>query len=144
MGVKLRWAECTFCGEHATLLAQIGIERRLTAQIDEERTVPCCYGCRKFLGKNCFDSVVTAARHVAERLAITKSSILWAPGWSDEELEQLEDLLGKTVKARQSQKLHELDKLRHCLTVIKLNPTAEEIWSCHHRGKSVLDLVPEK
>jgi hypothetical protein len=145
MGVKLRWAECTYCGQlangvdHVTPVAYAQHHRK--SGWDMANTVPCCMECNSVANDKYFETIEEKAVWLADKLARRHQRILQSPAWSEEELETLRGTLRKTVEAKQAEKTAVMNRIRHCLMISRVALSTEEVWKLYKKGKSIVEFL---
>lgn len=97
-------AACYYCGAHSTQW-----DHPLPVVFGgDDRVVRACAECNNALNDNVFATMGERCLHVALWLKSRHSSLLRAPSWTDEELEEL----GPRLRSRIRSELRDRDRLR--------------------------------
>lgn len=150
-GLKFKWAECAYCGQGANARDHVvpvcwnsAAANRKGVDHSENQVIPVCNECNSILGGQAIFSIAERADYLATRLAVKYRKVLSAPVWTDEDLDQLSGMLKKHIKAKQSERLLVLDRIRRCVFAARLpSLKIEDIWAAHHKGKTLAEYLQD-
>ena len=112
-------SDCHYCGMPADTrdhIIPISWNRKRRKH-EAGETVPCCRECNSLLGAKPLFSVQERAHEISECLMRRYRKELNAPVWSDEEMEQLEGDLRRSVEAKQFLRMEILERVRNASSV---------------------------